>query len=212
MISIEHITFQYPQGSAPVLEDFSAHFERGEIVAVSGKNGCGKTTLSKLMAGILRPDKGRICIDDLDIRGLDLFEIGQRLGYVFQNPARQLFCETVYREVAYGLINLGLKKEAVALKADHYLDYFGLSAYRDDYHGNLSQGEKRRLALAAVLALGTDYLVLDEPTSGLDMYRRRELGDILGQLRRDMACGIVLISHEADFIARYADRELVTAE
>ncbi|MCL2496207.1 MAG: energy-coupling factor ABC transporter ATP-binding protein [Clostridiales bacterium] len=209
MIKVENITYKYPRGEQTVLADFSACFARGEIVAISGKNGCGKTTLSKLLAGILRPDTGRICIDGQDIFGLDLFEIGQKLGYVFQNPSRQLFCETVYQEIAFGLINQGLNQEQVAQKTEHYLDYFGLAHYRDEYHGKLSQGEKQRLALAAVLALGTDYLVLDEPTGGLDMYRRQELGDILLKLGRELGRGIVLISHEPGFIARYADRELV---
>ena len=209
MISIENITYQYPLSSVPVLKNFSANFEHQEIVAVSGKNGCGKTTLTKLLAGILRPDKGSISLDGLDTKDLSLFEIGQKVGYVFQNPARQLFCETVYQEIAYGLHNIGEKEDLIKEKVNHYLDYFGLAAYRDEYSGNLSQGEKQRLALAAVLALGTEYLVLDEPTGGLDMQRRRELGDILCQLRKEIDCGIVLVSHEADFIARYADRELV---
>jgi energy-coupling factor transport system ATP-binding protein len=209
MIKVDHITYQYPPGGASVLTDFCACFERGEIVAISGKNGCGKTTLTKLLAGILRPQKGHISIEGQDIANLDLFEIGQHVGYVFQNPARQLFCETVYLEIAFGLTNLGLDQESIAQKAGYYLDYFDLARYRDDYHGKLSQGEKQRLALAAVMALGTAYLVLDEPTAGLDMRRRQELGNILRQLRQGSGCGIVLVSHETDFIARYADRELV---
>jgi len=209
MIKAEHITYKYPRGGGPVLRDFSASFSRGEIVAISGKNGCGKTTLTKLLAGILRPDTGSISIDGLDTGGLDLFEIGRKLGYIFQNPNSQLFCETVYQEIAFGLINLGLDQEQVDEKAGHYLDYFGLARYRDEYHGKLSQGEKQRLALAAVLALGTDYLVLDEPAAGLDMHRRQELGNMLLKLRQEYNCGIMLVSHEQDFIARYADRELV---
>jgi energy-coupling factor transport system ATP-binding protein len=180
-------------------------------VALCGKNGCGKTTLTKLLAGMLRPQLGRVCIEGQNIAGLDLFAIGQRLGYVFQNPSRQLFCDTVFHEVAYGLKNQGLAEALAAEKAEHYLERFALAAHREDYPGKLSQGEKQRLALAAVLALGTDYLVLDEPTNGLDMLRRRELGDMLLGLRREEGCGIVLVSHEADFIARYADRELVMA-
>jgi energy-coupling factor transport system ATP-binding protein len=211
MMIAENITYQYPGNGECVIADFSAQFKRGEVVAVRGKNGSGKTTLTKLLVGILRPAKGRVMVDGIDTASLSLFEIGRKVGYIFQNPNSQLFCDSVYNEVAYGLNNLGLDKELIEEKTGYYLDYFGLSRYRDDYPGNLSLGEKQRLALAAVLALGSDYLVLDESTTGLDVYWRREFGDLLLSLRRDMGYGIVLVSHEAGFIARCADRELVMA-
>ena len=208
MIDIENVTFMYPQSAAPVLSGFSACFGRGEIVAVTGRNGCGKTTMTKLLAGMLRPAAGRISIDGADTARMDLFEIGQKLGYIFQNPNNQLFCDTVYNEAAYGLRNQGLPENEVSQRADSFLELFGLSRYRETYPGKLSLGEKQRLALAAVLALGTDYLALDEPTSGLDVYRRRELGDLLVKLKLELNCGIIFVSHESGFISRYADREL----
>jgi len=209
MIEAENVAYRYPTAGAHAIEGFSAKFQRGEIAAVSGKNGCGKTTLTKLLAGILRPSSGYVTIDGLDASKMDMFEIGRRIGYVFQNPNRQLFCDSVRNEVAYGLRNLKLDEAQTAEKTDYYLGYFGLARYRDAYPGKLSMGEKQRLALAAVLALGTDYLVLDEPTTGLDALRREELGLLLLELRREFRCGIVFVSHEAGFIARYADRELV---
>jgi len=209
MITVDDVTFKYPKSDAPALAGFSARFDRGVIVALTGRNGCGKTTLTKLLAGILRPSSGSVTIDEHDIAQKSLFEIGQRVGYVFQNPNRQLFCDTVFNEVAYGLRNLGLDEPQTKLKTESYLESFGLTAYRDVFPGNLSLGEKQRLALAAVLALGTDYLVLDEPTAGLDIRARKELGGSLEKLRREFNCGIVFVSHEADFIARFADRELV---
>ena len=214
MIIVENAVFNYPNSAssdAPVISGFSACFDRSEITAVTGKNGCGKTTLTKLLVGLLRPLSGSVSIDDTDTAGLDLFEIGQRVGYVFQNPSRQLFCDTVYNEVAFGLRNQGLNEAQTEEKAVSFLELFGLSRYSDTYPGKLSLGEKRRLALAAVLALGTDYLVLDEPTAGLDALSQRELGEMLSMLRHERRCGIVVVSHEAGFIARYADRELVMA-
>ena len=209
MIKAEGITYSYKNSAVPALSDFSAHFERGEIVAVRGSNGCGKTTFTKLLVGILRPAAGRVLICGADICGLDLFEIGQRVGYVFQNPSRQLFCDTVFNEVAYGLRNMGLDDDQTKEISEHYLDYFDLTDHRESYPGKLSHGEKQRLALAAVLALGTEYLVLDEPTSGLDVLRQRELGDMLLKVKHDLSCGVVFVSHEADFISQFADRELV---
>ena len=209
MINVENAAYTYPKSDAPVLSGFSAQFRRGEITAVTGKNGCGKTTLTKLLVGLLRPYSGRVSIDDVDTSAMDLFEIGRRVGYVFQNPNKQLFCDTVYNEIAYGLRNSGLDKSRTERETEHYLDLFDLTRYRDIYPGKLSLGEKQRLVLAAVLALGTDYLVLDEPTTGLDMRHRRELGETLANLRQELGCGIIFVSHEVDFITRYADRELV---
>jgi len=209
MILVENVVYKYPSADAPVLADFSARFQRGEIAAVSGKNGCGKTTLTKLLAGILRPVSGRVTIDGADISKMDLFEIGRRVGYIFQNPNRQLFCNSVFDEVAYGLRNLNLDETQTEEKASYYLEYFGLGSYREVYPGKLSLGEKQRLALAAVLALGTDYLVLDEPTNGLDVKRQEELGTLISELRCKLNCGIILVSHEPEFISSYADRELV---
>jgi len=209
MISVENAYYKYPTADAYALAGFSARFQRGEITAVRGKNGCGKTTLTKLLAGILRPSSGNVTIDSIDTSSMGLFDFGRRVGYVFQNPNRQLFCDTVYNEVAFGLRNMKMEEEQTTEKVSYYLGYFDLMQYGDLYPGKLSMGEKQRLALAAVLALGTDYLVLDEPTTGLDARRSGELGLLLSELRDQFGCGIVLVSHEAGFIARYADRELV---
>ena len=209
MIELDNITYSYPRSSASVLQSFSARFQRGEITLVKGKNGCGKTTLTKLIVGILRPSAGRIAIEGADISGMTLFEIGQRVGYIFQNPNRQLFCDTVFNEIAYGLRNLNMDEEQAALEADHYIELFDLERYRDTYPGKLSLGEKQRLALATVLALGADYLVLDEPTTGLDIRRQRDLVGTLLSLRDEKNCGIVLVGHSSDYVSRCADRELV---
>ena len=209
MINVENITYRYPHGDAPVIHDYSARFLRGEISVIRGKNGCGKTTLTKLIAGILRPSAGRITINDRDAAEMDLFEIGKVIGYVFQNPNRQLFCDTVFNEVAYGLRNLKMSSDEVEQNALYYLNLFDLERYRDTYPGKLSHGEKQRLVLAAVLALGADFLVLDEPATGLDARRRGELGDILAKLKLEQNCGVILVSHSPDFISRQADRELV---
>ena len=212
MILIENVSYKYPKSDDAAVSDFSAQFRRGEITALSGKNGCGKTTLTKLLVGALRPDSGRVSIDDLDTAGMDLFEIGRRAGYLFQNPNRQLFCDTVYNEVAFGLRNLGMDEAGAEETSEYYLGLFDLTRYRDIYPGKLSLGEKQRLVLAAVLALGTDYLVLDEPTTGLDIRRRDELGELLLRLKLEKNCGVVVASHDAAFISKYADGELVMSK
>lgn len=208
MISVENISYKYPKREKAIISGLSCAFEMGEIVAVTGKNGCGKTTLTKLIAGMLRPDSGRIMIDGRDNREMDLFDIGCHVGYVFQDPSRQLFCQSVYDEIAYALKNMGRDEKETEKLVEHYMDFFRLTHHRNDYPGKLSQGEKQRTMLAAVLAMGTDYVILDEPTSGLDIKGREELGTLL-QSVRDSGKGIIIVSHERAFIERYTDRELV---
>lgn len=209
MIEVHGVSYKYPKTDEYVLRSLSLDFRRGEICAVTGPNGCGKTTLTKLMTGVLRPDEGSILIDGCDEAGMGLFEIGQRIGYVFQNPSKQLFCATVNEEIAFGLKNQGMSEGGIEDTVAYYTERFRLSHHRDDYPGRLSQGEKQRVVLAAVLSMGTDYLILDEPTTGLDVRGRHELGEILRGLVRERETGILIVSHERGFISRYADREVV---
>ncbi len=208
MISLENVSYTYPRSDAPVLSGYSCSFECGEITAITGENGCGKTTLTKLIVGMLRPDSGVVRLDGADNKAMDLFDIGRLVGYVFQDPRRQLFCATVYDEIAYGLKNMKLPSDEIEEKTAYYMDLFRLAKYRNLYPGKLSQGEKQRLVLAAVLAMGTRYVILDEPTTGLDMCSRSELGELLLKIKAD-GKGVVFVSHERSFIETYADRELV---
>lgn len=211
MIVLDTVSYAYPRAASPALKDFSHSFDRGECVAITGPNGCGKSTLVRLMCGILRPDTGSVSIDGADISPMSLFDIGQRIGCVFQAPSRQLFCPTAAEEVAFGLKNLGLPEDQVQAKVQRWLEHFGLEDQAHSYPGNLSQGQQQRLVLAAVLALGTDYVLLDEPVSSLDMAAR----DSLGQLLADLAAqgkGVIFVSHHREFIRRYAHRELVLYE
>ena len=212
MIEVNNVAFTYPHTKKQIFSNYSIVFERNEITAVTGNNGSGKTTLSKLLVGMLRPDAGNIVIDGADIADMDLCAIGKKVGYVFQNPDRQLFNDTVYNEVAFGLQNMNLPNDEIEQISSHYLSLFGLTQYREIFPGKLSHGEKQRLALAAVLALGADYLVLDEPTTGLDVRRQRELGDLLENLRSDRGCGIILISHSNEFLSRHARKRVVIAQ
>ena len=208
MIKLENISYKYPRGTS-VLHDVSMEFDSGAVTALTGRNGCGKTTLTKLIVGILRPDSGRVMVDGCDIRPLDLFETGQRVGYVFQNVRKQLFNPTVFDEVAFGLKNKGLPEPEVQARTEELLARFRIDKYSKSYPGSLSEGEKQRVVLAAVLALGTDYLVLDEPTAGLDVRARHELGKLLEALATERRCGIIIVSHERAFVERYASREAV---
>ncbi|MGE5458883.1 MAG: energy-coupling factor ABC transporter ATP-binding protein [Methanobacterium sp.] len=188
-----------------VLHDFNVCFQPGQITAITGNNGCGKTTLTKLLVGILRPGAGRVCLSGNDLAKMSLAEIGRQVAYVFQNPAQQIFCTTVEKEIAFGLKNMELKPAETTRRINYYLDYFEMSAYRQTFPHSLSQGEKQRLMLAAILAMQPRYVILDEPTTGLDIYRRKLLGDYLLRMKED-GHGIIFVSHQAKFINAYADR------
>lgn len=210
MISLESVSLRYPKAKREILSGFSCTFEPGACTALTGRNGCGKTTLVRAMTGMLRPSAGRVLVDGTDLAALDLFGIGRLVGCVFQDPCRQLFCRTVWEEICFGLVNMGLPEREIRERAERYLAFFRLEPLRDAFPGTLSLGEKQRVALAAVLAMGTRYLVLDEPCSGLDMRARDELGALLRALAAQ-GQGVIFVSHERGFIARYADREQVIA-
>jgi energy-coupling factor transport system ATP-binding protein len=207
MIAAQQVSFAYGRQGRSVLDGFSAGFPTGAVTAVTGDNGCGKTTLVRLLTGVERPRAGRVTVDGDDLAPMSLAQIGRLVGCVFQNPARQLFCTSVREEMAYGLRAQGLDDDTVDARTREYLGFFGLLDHLDAFPLHLSHGEKQRLMLAVVLAMGPRYLVLDEPTTGLDLARRRSLGDELRQLA-DAGRGIVVVSHERGFVARYADAEV----
>lgn len=204
-IDLMDVDFRYPGQARPVLTGINLSIFKDGVTAVTGANGSGKTTFSKLLVGILMPTKGWIKLNGQLLTSLTLAQIGRRIGYVFQNPDKQLFCETVEEEIAFGVRNLGLPPDQVTQKVGELMAYFELTQYAQVFPLSLSAGEKRRLAIAAVFALEPELLVLDEPTTGLDPYRKKLLGDYLEKVvaaRR----GVVIISHDHKFIKRYAAR------
>lgn len=207
---IKQVSFSYPKHNERVLTDISMDFDQNEITAIVGSNGSGKTTLTKLMIGVLQPTTGEIHLDGRPIAGYSLGEIGRRIGYVFQNPNLQLFCRTVAEELGFGLTNRGYKPEIVEERVQFFLNYFELKEYGDVFPLHLSQGEKQRLAIAAVLANDPLFMILDEPTIGLDAYRKKLLEDYLKKTARS-GKGMILVSHDNAFINKVVQR-VVTLE
>ncbi|AGK99893.1 energy-coupling factor ABC transporter ATP-binding protein [Desulfoscipio gibsoniae] len=204
-IEMVQVSFKYPGQKKTLLHDINLSIRKDGITALTGPNGTGKTTLSKLMVGILVPSTGYITLKGQKMSGMTLAQIGRWVGYVFQNPEKQLFCPTVAEEISFGLQNLELPGHEVQRLVKESLAYFELEHLAQSFPLQLSQGEKRRLAIAAVLALEPELLVLDEPTTGLDAYRKHLLGECLDKIVTSER-GVFMISHDNNFIKKYASR------
>ena len=213
-IVLEHLSHTYFDGTTSVsaVKDVSFEIREGEFLALIGHTGCGKTTLVQHLNGLLLPTSGRVLVD-----GLDTADKKQRpairslVGMVFQYPEYQLFADTVREDVGFGPKNMKLAEDEIALRVSEAMTMVGLSmdAFAEKSPFELSGGEKRRAALAGILAMRPKYLVLDEPMAGLDPQGRQSILSMLEQLRTDTGCSIIMVSHSMEDVARHADRILV---
>ena len=173
VIEIEHLSYDYPDGT-PALRDIDLEVYRNESVAILGPNGAGKSTLLYHLNGTLIGD-GKITILGLPLEKKSLKEIRRKVGLVFQSPEDQLFCPTVFDDVAFGPLNMGLDEEAVRHRVERALEMMGLKGFEGRSAHHLSEGEKKRVALATVLSMDSEILALDEPTDNLDPFGSRTL-------------------------------------
>ncbi|MDI3298986.1 MAG: energy-coupling factor transporter ATPase [Bacillota bacterium] len=214
-IEVEHLSYVYGErGPAPVvaLDDVSLRIEDGQFVAVIGSTGSGKSTLIQHFNGLIRPQRGRVVVDGLDLseRRTRLIEVRRRVGLVMQYPENQLFEETVLAEVGFGPRNLGLPDEEVRARSERALLAVGVERTlweRSPFE--LSGGEMRRVAIASILAMEPRTLVLDEPTAGLDPRGRRQILERIRQLHRERRMTVVLVTHNMEDVARLAERVFV---
>lgn len=206
LISLEKVSFSWPQGPE-VLGAIDLQIEKDAVLALMGANGSGKTTLGKLMMGILKPTVGRVLLDGRPVESYSLAERGKRVGYIFQNPERQLFAAKVADEIGFVLKYRGLSTEAGARRVQEMLALFELEHLAETFPFNLSHGEKQRLALAAVMALEPEFVILDEPSTGLDWLRKQRLASALDHLQ-ERGVGFLIISHDQGFCRRLGARTL----
>ncbi len=202
LLSLRSVSFSY-NGSSPILEEIDFELNEGERIGLIGPNGCGKTTFLQLCVGLLRPIKGKVFFKGRPVSSEeDLWELRKNIGFVFQNPDDQLFSPTVLEDVAFGPLNLGMKKDEAIKRAKETLKLVGLKGFEDRLTHKLSGGEKRLVSIATVLSMRPKAMLLDEPSTGLDPETRKRLIDLLNRL--DMA--LLIVSHDWDFVVRTTDR------
>ena len=203
ILSVDQLSFSYPDGHR-ALKDISLTIQQGEKVALVGPNGAGKSTLMLHLNGILT-GKGDICIAGMPIQKNNLPLIRSMVGMVFQNPDDQLFSPTVFEDVAFGPLHMGLPEEEVYSRVDRALEQVGMSQYSGRLSHHLSVGEKKRISIATVLSMDPQLLVLDEPTAGLDPRARRSLINLLSE----MDLTLLISTHDMRMVAELFPRTVV---
>ncbi len=203
MLEFKSVDFSYPGSSCLVLQDVNISISEGEFIAVVGENGCGKSTLAKLAAGLLRPTKGEVLVDNFSFNSnRSAKQLTTTVGIVFENPENQIVTDNVFDEVAFGLENLGFAAKEIKNRVKEVLAAVGLEGKLYANPLFLSSGQKQKLALAASLALDPKYLVLDEPTSMLDARSAKQMISLFTKLWREQGRSIILITHRLAEIAK----------
>ena len=216
MIEVKNLTHIYNEGlphESVAIDDVSFTIGDGEFVSIIGHTGSGKSTMLQHLNGLLKPKSGTIIIDGIDITDskTGMLEIRKKVGLVFQYPEYQLFEETVAKDVAFGPANLGLEPEEIDARVRRSVELVGLDydEIKNASTFELSGGQKRRVAMAGVLAMEPRVLVLDEPTAGLNPRAHRDILDMVGEIHRREKNTIILVSHNMNDVARLSDRILV---
>ena len=210
-VIVKNLTYIYDEGmpfASKAIDDISFEIKDNDFVGLIGHTGSGKSTLIQHLNGLLKPSSGQIIVNGFNItdKDLNLTEIRKRVGIVFQYPEYQLFEETVEKDIAFGPGNLGLDEEEINKRVRKSMEAVGLDyeTYKDKSPFDLSGGQKRRVAIAGVIAMNPEVLILDEPTAGLDPGGRDEIFNLIKKLHRDNNITIILSSHSMDDMAKLA--------
>lgn len=216
MIDIKNLNYTYNLGTpfeSKALTDINVSIDEGEFIGLIGHTGSGKSTLVQHLNGLIKPTSGDIIIDGTNIghKDVKMSSIRQKVGLVFQYPEYQLFEESVYKDIAFGPSNLGLDEEEVDKRVRDSMEIVGLDfeSLKDRSPFELSGGQKRRVAIAGVIAMEPKVLVLDEPTAGLDPHGRDEILNEVYELFKKEGMTIILVSHSMEDVAKLVDRILV---
>jgi len=210
LIEVKDLVFEYEDGTRAI-QNISLNIYAKEFIALIGQNGSGKTTFAKTLNGLLKPTSGSVLIDNLDTRDRGTTKkIVTKVGYVFQNPDHQLFNNTIYKEIAYGPANLGLKPDEVRERVEEAAQVCGVEKSLFTEHTFfLTKGLRQRVAIASILAMRPRTIIVDEPTTGQDMRQSQEVMNFLRNLWEKEGHTIIIITHEMPIVAQYAQRTVV---
>ncbi len=207
MLEIREVSFSYP-GQSPALNQVSVSIAPGEFIGLAGRNGSGKTTLTRLMVGLTQPAAGQVLLDGKPARDCGPAVMARSVGYVFQNPDRQIFRDTVATEVAYGPEQMDWNEAQRQAAVADALDMTGLTELADAYPRGLARSLRQKVAIASALALRPRLLILDEPTSGQDEEEKQQLMNLLGDLNR-RGLGVILVTHDMELLLEHTRRTIV---
>ncbi|MDN3697167.1 DUF3744 domain-containing protein [Vibrio cortegadensis] len=211
LLSIQDLTYSY-DGEKNALQDVSFQVNKGEFVSILGKNGSGKSTITKLIMGVIDPDEGNISLNGINLDTLSIFERSQKVGVVMQNPNHMISHHMIVDEIAFGLRNRGVCEEQVQEKVMHILELCGLSKYRNWPIEALSYGQKKRVTIASILVLEPELLILDEPTAGQDYRNYTSMLAFIQKLNRELGITVVIISHDMHLVLEYTTRSIVFSD
>ncbi len=206
MIEFQHVSFAYEK-NIPVLKDLSFRIETGEAVGLIGANGAGKSTVMKLLLGLLEGE-GKIHVDGTEVRRETLPEIRRKLGFVLQNSDNQMFMPTVYEDMMFAPLNYKLSREEAEARVDAVLKRLHLEDLKHRYNHRISGGEKRMAAIATILAMEPEVILMDEPTSALDPYNRRIVINTIRELEQTK----LITSHDLDMILDTCSRVILLSD
>lgn len=216
VLEVKNLSHIYSEGTPfekVAIDNINLKIEKGEFIGLVGHTGSGKSTFIQHLNGLLKPSSGEVYVQGKSISGarINLVEVRQKVGLVFQYPEHQLFEETVEKDIAFGPMNLGLTNDEIEVRVKEAMKSVGLSyeEYKDSSPFELSGGQKRRVAIAGVLAMEPEILILDEPTAGLDPMGSREILDEIVNIYKEREITIVLVSHNMEDVAKYTSRMVV---
>jgi energy-coupling factor transport system ATP-binding protein len=207
---IDNLRFVYPPPKkVEAISRLSLNVKEGEFVAIIGHNGSGKTTLSKLISGYLKPSEGTIKIGGVEVTKIPPRERPTVVGYVFQNPDHQVFKDTVWEDITFGLENLELPEDVVYSRGKEAMDRLLLTQYEDTHPFRLGKGDRQRVAFGGILVMNPKVLLVDEPTTGQDPEKAREIMRLLVDLNREKNVTIIVVTHAMDLVAEFCERVVV---
>lgn len=211
IMETKNLHFDYPDGSS-ALRGIDLSVKKGEFLGILGANGSGKTTLLKILNGLLRAAKGEIYLNEKNVRSIDKDILFRKVCTMFQNPDDQLFAPTVGEDIAYGPTNMGLKKDEIRKMVEYALDAVGMPEFSGKPIHNLSFGEKKRICLAGVLAMGPEVMLLDEPTSCLDPVGVNAIMQLFKKLNQEKGITMIMATHSVDLVPLFIDRVIILSK